>query len=249
MSAAEWRPDDVAENEMRAVNVDLEKVWHGVCSGIWSTPTGKIERALSRVLESPAVARAVITTPSLLVAWVLASVAVFGVGAVASATVNQPVVALLAPAVAAVAVAFAYGAGADPAYEVVRTMAVPARMILLVRVSVVFATNAALGMVAMLLAPGVGNVTVTWLLPMTAISLVGLAVATLCQSATVGGAVAVSVWALLVLVSHGSFDAVLLKHSHVGWLALYLALTAIALPVVWWTSGDGNRRREMAGWL
>ena len=56
--------------------------------------------------------------------------------------------ALLAPAFAAAGIAYAYGPGMDPAWELSQSMAVSDRMVLLVRALAVFALNAALGLAA-----------------------------------------------------------------------------------------------------
>src|SRR5690606_17830848 len=159
---------------------------------------------------------------------------------------GTPVVALLAPAVAAIAVAFAYGAGADPAYEITRTLPVPARMVLLARVMVVFATNALIGLVAMTIAPEVAGVTRLWLLPMAAISVLALAVATLSHSATLGGVAAIAVWSAIVLGSHlrtESFDTAVLSASHTTLVPLYAVMTGVCFGITLWLSGDSAQRR------
>ena len=56
--------------------------------------------------------------------------------------------ALLAPAVAAAGIAYAYGPGIDPAWELSWSMAVSDRMVLLVRAVAVFGLNAVLGLAA-----------------------------------------------------------------------------------------------------
>jgi hypothetical protein len=241
----------VTEDEMRALDVDLDRVWHGISGELWAAPTGWLERQATRLLRSPALARALCTTPSLLLSWILASVAVFALGILVANATDEPIVPLLAPAIAGVAVAFAYGAGADPAYEIARTMPIPARMILLVRVSVVFITNALLGSVAMLVAPSISGVTLLWLLPMVAISLLGLAVAVVSHSATVGGSVALAVWGAIVLGADvASKDvASAVSEAMLRSLApLYLVITVAALVVTLWMSGDSAKRRELAGW-
>jgi hypothetical protein len=143
--------------------------------------------------SAPGLARALLTTPSLLLPWLIATVAVFGLGGVISVLGGQPVIWLLAPAIAAVAIAYAYGPGVDPAWELAHSLAVSDRMVLLVRAVAVFAVNALLGIAVSLAsysvmasgvaprgtgatAAGAAAITAGWLLPMTAICAVTLAV-------------------------------------------------------------------------
>src|SRR5690606_40597638 len=50
-------------------------------------------------------------------AWIIASAVIFALGVVVTQATEQPLIPLLAPALAAVGVAYAYGAGADVAFE------------------------------------------------------------------------------------------------------------------------------------
>jgi hypothetical protein len=241
----------VTEEEMRALDVDLSRVWHGISSELWAQPAGLLERLAARLLRSPALARALCTTPSLLLSWLLASVAVFVLGILVANATDEPIVPLLAPAIAGVAVAFAYGAGADPAYEIARTMPVPARMILLLRVSVVFATNAAIGVAASFVAPTWAGVTMLWLLPMVAISMLGLAVAVVTHNATIGGLAAIGTWSAIVLGNEMRAEALaqaVAASTLERYAPLYAAIAVVSLGVALWMSGDGSNRRELAGW-
>ena len=107
--------------------------------------------------------------------------------------------ALLAPAVAAAGIAYAYGPGIDPAWELSQSMAVSDRMVLLVRALAVFALNAALGLAASAASGAAAALTFGWLVPMTAVCALALAVATLARSANVGVAAGVAGWVIAVL--------------------------------------------------
>ncbi len=243
--------DRVTEDDVRKLDVDLNRVWHGISGELWAPPSRAMERHAARLLRSPALARALSITPSLLLSWVLASIAVFILGALVASAINEPIVPLLAPAVAGVAVSFAYGAGTDPAYEIARTMPTSARMILLLRVGVVFVTNAALGVLASLIVPSLTGITLLWLLPMMAISMLALAVAVVMRNATAGGAAAIAVWGAIVVGSELRNDQVsqAVAPATLGQLApVYVMLTMISLGVTLWMSGDGSNRRELARW-
>ena len=129
-------------------DIDLDRVWISVAAQVWRRQPGWLERTAGRLLQSPGLARALLTTPSLLVPWLLTSIAVLAAGAAATAESGQPLVALLAPAVAAAAIAYCYGPGIDPAWELSCSMAISDRTVLLVRALAVFAVNAVLGLAA-----------------------------------------------------------------------------------------------------
>ena len=200
-------------------DVDLSRVWISVAAQVWRRQPGWLERTAGRLLRSPGLARALLTTPSLLLPWLLTSIVVLAAGAAATTGSGQPVVALLAPAMAAAAIAYSYGPGMDPAWELSCSMAVSDRMVLLVRALAVFAVNAVLGLVASVASvvsvsgPGGGTaaaVTFGWLIPMTAVCAFALAVATVARSASAGAAAGVGAWLITVLcgqVASGHFSA------------------------------------------
>ena len=77
--------------------VDLNRVWHGVATQVWRRQPGWLERAAGKVLRSPGLARALLTAPSLLLPWLLASAVVLGAGAAVTLGTGQPLVALNNP--------------------------------------------------------------------------------------------------------------------------------------------------------
>jgi len=190
--------------------VDLDRVWLSVAAQVWRRQPAWPERLAGRLLRSPGLARALVTTPSLLLGWVIASVVVLLTGAVATLGTGTPYVPLLAPAVAAAGIAYAYGPGIDPAWELSRSMAVGDRMVLLVRALAVFALNAALGLAASAASGIAASLTFGWLLPMTAACAVALATATLTRSANVGVGAGLAAWIIAVLAGRaasGQFTA------------------------------------------
>ena len=135
---AHWRCGPPAGAGTGAADVDLDRVWLGVAAQVWRRRPGPVERLAGRLLRSPGLARALVTTPSLLLGWVIATVVVLAAGVLATLATGTPYVALLAPAVAAAGIAYAYGPGIDPAWELSLSMAVSDRMVLLVRALAVF---------------------------------------------------------------------------------------------------------------
>lgn len=226
--------------------VDLTEVWTRVAAEIWRRHPGRVEQLAARLLRSPGLARALITTPSLLPSWLISTAVVFGAGGLVNLAGGQPLTWLLAPGIAAIAIAYAYGPGVDPAWELACSMAVSDRMILLVRAVAVFAVNAALGIAVSLatypaalgsLTPGGTDaarteavaITVAWLLPMTAVCALTLAVAVAARSASAGAGAGIAAWAATVLGSGaltGRFSAAVT--SDLAYLE-YLVIAACAV--------------------
>ena len=197
-------------------DIDLDRVWVNVAAEVWRRHPGRLERTAARLLRSPGLARALLTTPSLLLPWLIASAVVLAVGALAQVGAGQPLVWLIAPGVAAVGIAYSYGPGLDPAWELSSSMPVSDRLILLTRAVAVLAVNAALGLIASAatvgthaapsaVTQGTAQLTFGWLLPMTAACALALAVAVAVRSAFVGAAAGAGAWLTLV-VAHGATD-------------------------------------------
>ncbi|HEU5386645.1 MAG TPA: hypothetical protein VFV73_12135 [Streptosporangiaceae bacterium] len=216
-------------------DVDLSRVWIEVAAQVWRRQPGRLERAAGRLLRSPGLARALLTTPSLLLPWLIASVVVLAAGAAATLGSGQPVTALLAPAVAAAAIAYSYGPGIDPAWELSCSMAVSVRMVLLARALAVFAVNALLGLTASAVSASGAAAAVTfgWLVPMTAVCAFALAVATVARSANAGAAAGVAAWLIVVLsgrVASGRFTAAVTDPVlFLPYLAIGAGCAAVAL--------------------
>ncbi len=213
-------------------DVDLDRVWLGVAAEVWRRRPGWLERLAGRLLRSPGLARALVTTPSLLVGWITATTVVLLAGILATLGTGTPYVALVAPAVAAAGIAYAYGPGIDPAWELSCSMAVSDRMVLLVRALAVFGLNAALGLAASAASGAAAAVTFGWLVPMTAVCALALAAATLARSANVGVAAGLAGWAITVLAAqatNGRFTAAVTDSALV---VPYLAFAACCGAIV-----------------
>jgi hypothetical protein len=217
-------------------DVDLDRVWVGVAAEVWRRRPGHVERLAGRLLRSPGLARALVTTPSLLLGWVVATGAVLLAGVLATVETGTPFVALVAPALAAAGIAYAYGPGIDPAWELSCSVAVSDRLVLLVRALAVFGLNATLGLAASAASGAAAAVTLGWLLPMTAVCALALAVATVARSANVGVAAGVAGWVIAILVgqaSTGRINAVLT--TSVLWLP-YLTVACCCVAIALYTT-------------
>src|SRR5690242_13519204 len=217
-------------------DVDLDRVWLGVAARVWRRQPGPAERMAGRLLRSPGLARALVTTPSLLLGWVIATVVILLAGAGITLGTGTPFVALFAPAVAAAGIAYAYGPGIDPAWELSQSMAVSDRMVLLARVLAVFALNAALGLAASAASGVAATVTFGWLIPMTAVSALALAAATVTRSANVGVTAGLAAWAITVLSVHSASGQVTSAVASSALVLPYLAVAAVGGAIAWFAT-------------
>jgi hypothetical protein len=199
---------------------------------VWHRRPGWTERTARRMLHSPGLARALVTTPSLLVGWIVATAIVLAAGILATVSSGVPYVALFAPAVAAAGIAYAYGPGIDPAWELSQSMAVSDRMVLLVRALAVFAVNAVLGLAATAAAGAALTVTFGWLLPMTAVCALALATATVTRSPNVGVAAGIAAWAITVLAARQAAGSLTAAVTEPALVPVYLAVAAIGCATV-----------------
>jgi hypothetical protein len=241
-----------------ASGVDLGRVWASVAAEVWRRHPGLAERLAARLLRSPGLARALLTTPSLLLPWLISTAVIFGVGGLVDLVGGEPSVWLLAPGLAAVGIAYAYGPGIDPAWELASSMAVSDRMVLLVRAVAVFAVNAGLGLVASGItywatahgmhgagghdtAAAAAAVTFAWLIPMTAVCALTLAVAVVTRSASAGALTGVLAWAGTVLGGRASGGAFTAAVTDSATYLPYLAVAACATAVVVYASHTPRR--------
>jgi hypothetical protein len=224
--------ESLAGREPGPHDVDLDRVWIGVAAQVWRRRPGPVERAAGRLLRSPGLARALVITPSLLLGWVIATVVVLLAGVGFTLGTGTPWVALLAPAVAAAGIAYAYGPGIDPAWELSQSMAVSDRMVLLVRALAVFGLNAALGLAASAASGAAAEVTFGWLVPMTAVCALALAAATVTRSPNIGVAAGTMGWVIAVLAGRATDGQFTAAFTNSSFFLLYLAVAVCGTAVV-----------------
>jgi hypothetical protein len=238
--------------------VDLGRVWTNVAAEVWRRRPSPVERLAARLLRSPGLARALLTTPSLLLPWLISTVVIFGVGGLVNLVGGEPSVWLLAPGLAAIGIAYAYGPGVDPAWELASSMPVSERMVLLVRAVAVFAVNAGLGLVVSGItywatagglhgagghatAAAAAAVTFAWLIPMTAVCALTLAVAVVARSASAAALTGVFAWGATVLASRASAGAFTAAVTDTATYLPYLAVAACATAVIGYATRTPRR--------
>ena len=218
--------------------VDLDRVWVNVAAEVWRRSPGPLERSAARLLGSPGLARALVATPSLLLPWLISSVVVLGVGVAAEVGAGQPLVWLIAPVLAAVGMAYAYGPGVDPAWELSCSMPISDRLVLLTRAVAVFTVNAVLGLAASVVTLGTrasadaAPVTFGWLIPMAAVCALTLAVAVAARSASAGVGAGVAAWIVLVLTRSAVSQQFTAAVTDANLYLPYLAVAACCAAVV-----------------
>jgi hypothetical protein len=194
-------------------SLDLDYVWEGVAAELDAPRPGLLERLLVAVGVRPGLARFTATTPSLRLGWLLANALVLLLVALPmalrSAAAWPSGVLVMAPLVAAAAVAFAYGPAVDPAYEAVAATPLSPVRALLVRLAAVLVANTLLAG-AVDLALGDRGPRAGWLLPMTAAALLAVLVASR-WSPQVGAAAGMGAWVLVLAGWKAS-------HEPVAWL-------------------------------
>jgi hypothetical protein len=223
--------------------LDLGYVWQGVAAELDAPRPGVLERILVAAGVRPALARFTATTPSLRLGWLLANALVLllvGLPLALRPAASWPSAALVvAPLLAAAAVAFAYGPGADPAHEVVAASPLSPVQALLVRLAAVLVANSLLAGAVDLLLDGDGP-PAGWLLPMTAAALLAVVVASRWTPA-VGAAAGMGGW-LLVLAGWRVSDQPVAWLTGPGAQTAYAAVTAALLVLL-------VRRIAREGWV
>lgn len=232
-----------AQFALEGLAVDLQKVWRAVATEVWSRPVSLAERLLGCLVRSPGLARALLTTPSLLPSWLLATALVLAVGVLFTYTTGQPWVALLAPALAGAGIAYAYGPGIDPAFELAQSMPVSHRAVLLARAFTVFALNALLGLAASLFAGELSLLTVSWLIPMSAVSALALTISILSHSANTGVFAAFSGWALIVLGGRVATAQWAAAVTDATLMPIYLLVAALMTVVILRLTDKPDKRK------
>ena len=245
-SRQDARLDAPSRSDLARLGVDLDRVWTGVAGEVWGRRIGPVERFAARLLRAPGLARALTATPSLVLSWIMASVTVLALGVVTSRVTGTPWVPVLAPALAAAGIAYAYGPGVDPAFELSQSMAISDRTVLLARGLAVFMINAGLGLLASLVAAPARGVTFAWLVPMTAIAALALAMATLTRSPGTGVSAALGAWMAIILARTAETREIASAVDPGPLIPLYLVgtLGCIALALL----ATGGTRNEVARW-
>jgi hypothetical protein len=222
--------------------LDLGYAWQGIAAELDAPRPGWLERALVAVGVRPGLARFAATTPSLRLGWLLANLLVLLLVALPLAL--RPAgswpsaVLLVAPLVAAAAVAFAYGPGVDPAWEAVAATPLSPVQALLLRLVAVLVANSLLAGAVDLVLDG-GGASAGWLLPMTAAALLAAVVASR-WTAAVGAATGMGAW-LLVLLAWTVRDYPVTRLTGPGAQAVYAAVAAVLLLLL-------VRRMVREGW-
>ncbi|GIJ49290.1 hypothetical protein Val02_61760 [Virgisporangium aliadipatigenens] len=212
---------------------------------------GALETLLVRLGLAPHTARLLACTPALRRSWFTAvgltlAVSVAAAHVAREMTVPMPLLAI-APLLPLIGVAISFGPHVDPSYELAVVAPMDTFRLLLLRCAAVLTATTALTGVASVTAPEFGPVTLGWLAPSLALTLLSLVLTPRFGPFPAAGAVGVGWLVLLVATVHrGTGESVLFTASGQAGLAAVAAVSALAL----WRARaafDTDRRPGRAG--
>lgn len=210
-----------------------DHIWASVLEIVDAPERGWFERFLVRAGLADHVARVLAATPSMRRSWVTgAAVALaFSVLAAYEGEGGLLLFLTLAPLLPVAGVAFGYGPGVDPTYEIGVAAPMNGFRLLLLRAAAVLTTTLALAALAALTLPHLDWRAAAWLLPALGLTLTSLALATAVTperaAALVSGA-----WVVAVLVAEGRSSESLAAFRAPGQVTVaVLALASTVLVV------------------
>ena len=210
----------------------LDAIWDEVIDRVDEPRRSLVERVLGRLGVAAHTARLLAATPTLQLSWLLSIAgAVLTAVALTRGSDTGPLLQLLvAPLLPPLAVALAYGAGVDPAYELgVATPTHGLRLVLLRTIASV-AVTIAVGLVTTLMVPWSWTA-LAWLLPSLGLAALTLAMRTFNRSPLRCALAVDAGWALVVVLSQDRHRAGV-EGMGPGTQVAFVVLGAAALVVV-----------------
>jgi len=192
----------------------LTRMWAEVTEGVDAPRPGVIERALRAVGVPDHAARLLSATPSLRLSWLIAEAIALGQSAGHANVVHggpREDVAMfgflvLAALLPVLGVAFAYGPGVDPAYEMGIAAPMRSGRLLLIRAVAVLGASILFAGLGALAVPWRGWEAVAWLLPSLGLTLATLALSTAIRPRVAASAVATGWVVFAIALQMGSGD-------------------------------------------
>jgi len=210
----------------------LESSWTGVADRVEPPPIGWLESVFVGLGVKSHIARVVLVTPALRLAWLAAVViaVVFALTA-ASSGVDEVFGLFLAaaPLIPVAGVALAYGPILDPGHELAMASPIDKFSLLMLRSVAVVVSSVVMLVAAQLIAPSVAGAG-AWLLPALALSSITLALATRLTPIVAGAGVSAAWVALMVLTALGGEGPDFAFGGTAQ--AVYVVLAAVAVAVV-----------------
>lgn len=205
-----------------------DRIWTSVLERVDAPERGRFERGIVGLGVSDHVARILAATPSMRRSWLAA--ATLGLAfSVIAAHQNEHGLLLfltLAPLLPVAGVAFGYGRGVDPTYEIGLAAPMNGFRLLLVRAVAVLATTLALAGLAAFALPDLDWRAAAWLLPALCLTLASLALATAMAPERAGAWVAAA-WVVAVFLAEDQSSMSLAAfHAHGQLTTAVLALVS-----------------------
>lgn len=212
------------------------RLWTAVEEALDEPRRGPAERALIWLGVAPDTARLVAVTPALRWSWSIAAGLVLFVAALVArlSLLDSPSLPLLAisPMLPVLGVAVSFGPRFDPTYEITLVAPVHGFRLALLRTAAVLTVAAALAAAASLVLPRSGPAALAWLLPMLALTLVTLAMATRVDP-VIAAAVTGAGWVTLLLTTthFGSGRSLLLTAMGQAAVSVVAVVALVALAL------------------
>ncbi len=211
----------------------LDRVWLGIEDVLDRPAAGPVERALGRLGVPGHLARLLVVTPSLRLAWLTAVVVSLGFAVVAAHEGPRGLLLFLvvAAALPPLGVAAAYAPVFDPTHELAVAAPFSTVRLLLLRAVAVLVVTLPIVCVAALALPDVGWTAAAWLLPSLAMTASALALSTYLPPLAAVGAV-LGAWVaggILAAVSADDRLAAFHGGAQVAFAVLAVAAAALAL--------------------
>jgi hypothetical protein len=212
----------------------LDANWRAIAGELDAPARSRVERVLLACRLPEPVVRLLVATPSLRRAWFVATGVALFFG-LSAADARKPDASLLlflalAPLVAMVGVALAYGPGSDPTYEVALATPISGLRLVLTRTAAVVGCAMAVTGFATLLLRDKTWMSIAWLIPALALPLICLAVGTfipLRRAATI----LTVVWLVPLGINNRNVNDPLVVFHVAGQCAIALAGAAAAMVV------------------
>jgi hypothetical protein len=213
----------------------LDRMWEQVVDEVDAPRTGLVERGLRRLGVPGHIARLLSATPSLRLSWLIAEAVALGQAVVfanvAHGDPREDVAMwgflMLAALVPVLGVAFAYGAGVDPTYEVGIASPMRCGRLLLLRATAVLVVSVGVAGVGALALPWRGWEALAWLLPSLGLTLATLALSTAVRPRVAGAVVAGGWIAVAVAAQSGSGDRFAVFRAGAQALAIVVIVVSV----------------------
>ena len=177
----------------------MDVIWSRLAVEIDAPAPSTVERVLHRLGVRDDTARLLAATPSLQLSWIVAvsMTLLFAVAAASAGPGSVLLFLVVAPLVPLASIALAFGAEANPTFELTVTTPMSAARLLALRSAAVLATTFAIAGAASLALPGLDWTAAAWVLPALGLTAASVALATFVDAER-AGIIVTAAWVMTV---------------------------------------------------